>query len=122
MRRRASYFRLVILFGLLSLLLPAIASAETFWGCYECIEGNAITIPRDYCGHVGDGEEGFTGCEQTVIGLAQYCDLKGNACYNVTVVGDRGGGGIDDDGTCTVGLSSPCPASCMSCERDPFTP
>ena len=120
MGRQTNYLRLIVLFGLLSLLLPAVASAETFWGCYECIEGNAITIPRDYCGHVGDGEEGFTGCVETAIGLGQYCDLKGNTCYNVTVI-DDGGGGDDDDGTCVVGLSSPCPASCMSCERDPFT-
>lgn len=105
----------------IALVTPVTATSATFWGCYECVYRTTLTFPRDYCAHAGDGEEGYTGCSETVWGSYTFCDLIGQPCYNVEVTDGGGGGPGDDDDTCTVGLSAPCPASCQSCYRDPFT-
>ena len=65
-----------------------------YWGCYECVERSRLMVfADDYCLFVKDGGEGWTKCSEMTIGEQTFCDLMGDACYNVDVNGGGGSGG-----------------------------
>jgi hypothetical protein len=121
MRRHALAVTLLCLFAVqVGVSGPVRAETTTFIGCLECYERTVLTIPRDSCVQVGDHEEGWTQCMEETYGTYRLCSLAGSACFNVEAGGGSGSGsGGGSGGSCVVGPSSPCPAECFSCERDP---
>jgi hypothetical protein len=97
----ALLFIIILSFG-------ATASAVVNTGaCFTCEERNrAGTIAADVCVLAGNGGEGFLMCSESTIGIFQYCDLSGSACYNTNVDAGGGGGSGGSGGGCVVGMGS----------------
>ena len=102
--------RIAVLFVLLALLVPAIGSAITEYGCFDC---GSIGLD-EYCSPAGEG----SGWECHLIQLADglhVCYVLGGACLNPDYGGGGGGTGGGGGGGGCSGISGFCPAACFSC-------